>query len=256
MFQILFTPADGKRLIGKATAKLIMESQSIRNGTVAIIAGTTNAYVAEEVLSLLGQEKGFSRRRFFRGITTANRTDTDEAGRLKDDREFFGDVIIRNGIYTPGQTIDDAIDSIGAGDIVVKGANCLNRTAGQAGILIGHPQGGTIMKILPAVVGRRTRLILPIGLEKRVDGDINEISKFMNASGSSGYRMMSVAGEIVTEIEAMLILYGLKARLVAAGGVAGAEGAIWLAIDGDERITDPIGRELKAISSEPSFSAL
>ncbi|MBN1892523.1 MAG: hypothetical protein JW780_07050 [Clostridiales bacterium] len=256
MFQILLTPTAGKRLIGKATAKLLMESQAIRKGTVAVIAGTTNAYVAEEVLSLLGQAEGFSRRRFFRGITTANRKDTDEAGRLKGDREFFGDVIIKNGVYTPGQTIEDAIDEIGAGDIIVKGANCLNCTTGQAGILIGHPQGGTIMKILPAIVGRRTRLILPVGLEKRVDGDINEISKIMNASDSSGYRLMPVAGEIITEIEAVRILYGLNSRLVAAGGVAGAEGAIWLAIDGDSRITDPIGKELKAISSEPSFSSL
>lgn len=67
MFQILLTPSAGKRLIGKATAKLLFETEAIRTGIVGIIAGTTNAYVAEELLAILGQAEGFSRERFFRG---------------------------------------------------------------------------------------------------------------------------------------------------------------------------------------------
>jgi hypothetical protein len=254
VFQILLTPAAGKRLIGKATAKRIFESEAARTGKVAIIAGTTNAYVAEELLALLGQAEGFSRRRFFRGITTGNRKNTDEAGRLAGDREFYGDVILENGRFTPGLIIDDVVSEFGEGDIIVKGANCVNRSAGQAGILIGHPQGGTIMKILPAVIGRRVRLLLPVGLEKRIDGDINEVAGLLNAPGSSGYRIMPVSGEIITEIEAVRILYGLDARLVAAGGVAGAEGAIWLAIEGEQQRSDSIGTELHMIASEPLFN--
>lgn len=253
MFQILLTPAAGKRLIGRATAKRIFESPAIRDGKVAVIAGTTNAYVAEELLQMLGQAESFSRRRFFRGITMGNQRDTDEAGRLAGDREFFGDVIIEKGRFTPGQTIDDVVAGFGAGDIIVKGANCVNRSAGQAGVLIGHPQGGTIMKILPAVIGRRVRLMLPVGLEKRVDDDINRITELLNAPDSGGYRIMPVTGEIITEIEAIKILYGLDARLVAAGGVAGAEGAIWLAIEGSDKRSDSAGTELRTLNSEPPF---
>ncbi len=253
MFQILLTPAAGKRLIGKATAKLIYESAALRDGKVAIIAGTTNAYVAEELLRMLGQDEGFSRRRFFRGITTGTRKKTDEAGRLAGDREFFGDVIIENGRFIPGKTIDDSVSGFGTGDIIVKGANCVNRSAGQAGILIGHPQGGTIMKILPAVIGRRIRLLIPVGLEKRVDEDMNAVTRFLNAPDSSGFRLMPVTGEIITEIDAVRILYGAEARLVAAGGVAGAEGAIWLALVGDHTLDDPIAEELRALSAEPPF---
>ncbi|MDD4095989.1 MAG: hypothetical protein PHP22_07090 [Oscillospiraceae bacterium] len=253
MFQILLTPAAGKRLIGRATATRIFESPAIRDGKVAVIAGTTNAYVAEELLQMLGQAESFSRRRFFRGITMGKQRETDEAGRLAGDREFFGDVIIEKGRFTPGQTIDDVVAGFGAGDIIVKGANCVNRSAGQAGVLIGHPQGGTIMKILPAVIGRRVRLMLPVGLEKRVDDDINRITELLNAPDSGGYRIMPVTGEIITEIEAIKILYGLDARLVAAGGVAGAEGAIWLAIEGSDKLSDSAGTELRTLNSEPPF---
>jgi len=47
----------------------------------------------------------------------------------------------------------------------LKGANALDLTRHQAAILIGHPKAGTIGTILPAVVGRRVKLILPVGLE-------------------------------------------------------------------------------------------
>ena len=38
---------------------------ALDSGTVAIIAGTTNGYVAEEILAKIGQAERFSRQRFF-----------------------------------------------------------------------------------------------------------------------------------------------------------------------------------------------
>lgn len=67
--QFLLTPAAGKRLIAKAVAALPAIQEAVRERTVVIIAGTTNAYVAEELLGLIGQAEGFSHERFFRGIT-------------------------------------------------------------------------------------------------------------------------------------------------------------------------------------------
>lgn len=254
MFQILLTPSAGKRLIGKATAKLLFETEAIRTGIVGIIAGTTNAYVAEELLAILGQAEGFSRERFFRGITTAGRQQTVETGRLRGESQFFGDVIINKGTFVPGKTIDDYISSFGAGDVIVKGANCVNRAGKMAGILIGHSEGGTIMKIMPAVIGRRTRLIIPVGLEKRVSDDIGDISALLNTPGSSGFRMMPVFGELITEIEAIRILYGLSARLVAGGGVSGAEGAIWIVVEGEKELLRACESNLRAICLEPQFA--
>jgi hypothetical protein len=46
--------------------------------------------------------------------------------------------------------------------------------------------------------------------------------------------LFPVAGHIVTEIEALEILAGVKALQVAAGGIAGAEGSVWLLIEGEK----------------------
>ena len=49
--QFLITPAAGKRLIARAVAEHPLVVRALKSGTVAIIAGTTNGYIAEEVLS-------------------------------------------------------------------------------------------------------------------------------------------------------------------------------------------------------------
>lgn len=66
--QFLITPSAGKRLIGIALAKHPVIRNVLNKGTLVIIAGTTNGYVAEEILNSIGQISNFSRRGFFRGI--------------------------------------------------------------------------------------------------------------------------------------------------------------------------------------------
>ncbi len=74
------TPSSGKRLIGKATASHPAVKEALHNGTVVVIAGTTNGYVAEEILGEIGQSDGFVRNRFFRGVALPPAT--TGAGRL------------------------------------------------------------------------------------------------------------------------------------------------------------------------------
>ena len=47
----------------------------------------------------------------------------------------------------------------------------------QAAVYIGHPKAGTISAVLQAVLGRRVEFYIPVGLEKRIYGDINSIAK-------------------------------------------------------------------------------
>ena len=143
-------------------------------------------------------------------------------------------MIIKDGIWQKGLTIFDIVDSLKEGDIILKGANAVNLPLGQAGIYIGDPYGGTIGAALQAVVGRRVRLILPVGIEKRVFGDLNDLALRLNVPGAQGPRLLPVPGEIFTEIKAVSFLTGAKAEQVAGGGISGAEGSIWLAISGNE----------------------
>ncbi len=256
MIQAVITPAAGKRLIAKSLVSHPAILTALKSGTVVVIAGTTNGYVAEELLRACGNAKGFSRERFFRGITLPPCQKTTETGRLPDESKFPGDVVIQKGNWLMGKTIFDVVDDLTEGDVILKGANAVDLLQKQAGILIGHPKGGTILAALQAVVGRRVRLILPAGLEKRVTTDLKSIAARLNVPGAKGARMLPVPGEVVTEIDAIAILTGASAELVAAGGVCGAEGAVWVSVSGTADQENSAKDLLEGISAEPPFSLI
>ncbi|HEX3048741.1 MAG TPA: hypothetical protein VHY08_28595 [Bacillota bacterium] len=253
MFQTVLTPAAGKRLIAKAVASHPAIQAALQGGTIVIVAGTTNGYVAEEILNLISQSGRLSRQRFFRGITLPPGYSTTQTGRLSDESAFPGDVVIAKGQWLQGKTIFDVANDLKEGDVILKGANSVDLIRKRAAVLIGHPQGGTIATALQAVIGRRVRLILPVGLEKRICGDLDELAARLNAPGAQGPRLFPVPGEVMTELEAITLLTDAVAELVAGGGVAGAEGSVWLAIHGDEA-QERLAKELiDSLVNEPPF---
>jgi hypothetical protein len=253
MKQLLITPAAGKRLIAKALANHATISGAIKNGTLVIVAGTTNGYVAEEILNALGVGKDFSRKRFFRGITLPPAKRVTAEGRLADESKFPGDVVIAKGVWQKGKTLADVVDSLKEGDVILKGANALDLDRKQAAVLIGHPKAGTIGLTLPAVVGRRVKLIIPVGLEKRINGDLQTLAEKINAPGAGGYRLLPVPGEVFTELNAVNVLTGASAELFSAGGVCGAEGSCWLAVSGTREQEDAAEKLFASLASEQPF---
>ncbi|MCW4019387.1 MAG: hypothetical protein NWF00_12035 [Candidatus Bathyarchaeota archaeon] len=231
MKQFIVTPVAGKRLIAKAIASNPAILNVLKRGTLVIVAGTTNGYVAEEVLTSIGAE-GFSKNRFFRGIILPPSKNVTTEGRLTDENKFPGDVIITNGVWQKGKTINDVCCSLKEGDVILKGTNALDIQHKRAAVLVGHPEAGTAALVLQAVAGRRIRLIIPVGLEKRVDSDLYDLAESLNAPEATGYRLLPVLGQVFTEIDAINQLTGAEAKLVAAGGVGGAEGSYLLAITG------------------------
>ena len=226
---------------------------ALKNGTVVVVAGTTNGYVAEEILKTLGIFPGFSRKRFFRGITLPPGSNVTSEGRLSDESAFSGDVVITKGEWRKGKTIVDVIDELKEGDVILKGANAVDLNRKQATILIGHPKAGTIAVALQAVLGRRVRLIIPVGLEKRVCGDLCCLAERVNLPGLSGYRLFPVPGEVFTEIDAVNLLTGATAEMIAGGGVCGAEGSYWFAVCGTKKQEAAAEKLLASVSSEPAF---
>jgi hypothetical protein len=254
MIQNSITPAAGKRLISRAIVRHPAIVKALEYGTIVIIAGTTNGYVAEELLAACGEQEGFSRKRFFRGITLPPHYKITDTGRLSDESRFPGDLVIQKGKAIKGKTIFDVVDDLKEGDVILKGANAVDLIHKQAGVLIGDTKGGTIVAALQAVAGRRVRLILPVGLEKRVATDLNTIATLLNTPGAHCARMLPVTGEVITELEAVNMLTGAKAELVAAGGVCGAEGAVWLAISGSNEQEEAAKALLTLIRNEPNFT--
>jgi hypothetical protein len=234
----------GKRIIGKALAVHPDIQAVLEKGTLVVLAGTTNGYVAEEILASLGQGEGFSRQGFRRGMTVAPGAKAIKA-------DLKGDVIIRDGEFVWGQTIYDMVDELETGDVVLKGANAFD-PRGQPAVLIGHPRGGTVLALITAVIGRRVRLIVPVGLEKRVMEDINVLAQRCNAPGASGPRLYPVPAQAFTEIEAIRLLTGAEASLLAAGGIYGAEGSSWLGIDGTEEQLQAAAQLIRSVADEPA----
>jgi hypothetical protein len=254
MKQFIITPSAGKRLIAKALASDATVLNALKQGTVVIIAGTTNGYVAEELLKAIGVSDSFPKKRFFRGITLPPDHAVTSEGRLPDESEFPGDVVITRNVWQKGKTIFDIVDDLKEGDVIIKGANAVDLQRKQAALLIGHPKAGTIGVALQAVVGRRVRLIIAVGLEKRVCADLYALAEKANMPGANGFRLLPVPGQVFTEIEAIRLLTGAAAELMAAGGVCGAEGSCWLAISGTKTQEAAAEKLLTSIAAEPPFS--
>ncbi len=243
--QYLLTPAMGKRLIARAVVRLPAVRAVLRKGRLVVIAGSTNGYVAEEILKSVEQVEGFDRKGFRRGMVTP------PGFKAPDGSEFAGDVVLVDGAWERGKTVFDVADDLQTGDVVLKGANAVDLRTGNVAVYIGHPQGGTILAALAAVVGRRVQLVAPVGLEKRVCGDLGEIASMLNAANAGGPRMLPLPGPAFTELDAIALLTGAQATLVAGGGIYGAEGCVYVAVRGTAEQIEAVGALVAGLRDEP-----
>ncbi len=217
----VFTVAEGKRLIAKAVVRMPIVEKALRDGMVIVCKGTTNTYVAEELLGRPVPHGPF---------VIGHITPQKGGGRLSKG-EPMRELVLVKGKPQPDLTLDQALQRLGPGDVVIKGGNALDYAEKVVGVWNASASGGTSGRIVPLVAERKAHLIIPIGLEKQVAGRVRDIA----ARTTEGIetlgelpRLRILAGEIVTEIEALRILANVDAFQASAGGIGGAEGAVWL----------------------------
>lgn len=227
---IALTPSESKRLIAKGVTNLSEVQRALRQGTVIISLGTTNAYVTEEILNELHEShNNLDKKRYAAGVITTNGLC------IVPKEERVKEVILTNGKMSE-EHIAEAIERLSADDVFIKGANALDAT-GTAGILMANPQGGTIGSALGTVMARGVHFIIPVGIEKTVPYSITEAAKRV---GIERYYkvvgwpvgLMPVHGKVITEIEALKILGADDAFPIAAGGVSGGEGSVVICVEG------------------------
>ena len=244
--QVFFSVAAGKQLIAEGLASRADIQEALREHTVVVIMGTTNGYLAEELLKLTGSE-GFDKRGFFRG-------NTRPAGRKLSAAQSETDLVIVKGEVRRDLTIYDVVNDLKKGDVIFKGVNALHYESGTAGILIGDAMSGTILPSTGVAVGRRVRLIHPAGLEKRVEKPIYELAREVNRPDVPGLRLFPTAGTLYTELEAMQDLFQVKAELISAGGIGGYEGGIWYLCEGEADGIAKLKETAKRLMTLQSFA--
>ena len=219
--EVVLTSSESKRLIGKAVASMEVVKKALKSGLVIIVKGTTNSYVAEEIL-----KKSIEKERYGRGVVVP------EGLSYLPEEESIPDVIIEKGKMRKDLTLEEAIKMLETGDVLLKGANALD-SDGITGVFVARApitDGGTIGRFLGTVVGRGVNFIVPVSLEKLIPISIREVvtqlnDKEVNLAMGLTVNVMPTMGKVVTEIEAFEILAGVEAVNIGAGGVGGAEGA-------------------------------
>jgi hypothetical protein len=241
-----FTPAESKRLIGRAVAAMPEVRAALADDLVVIAHGSTNVYVAEEIAGALERPRGtFLSGQIFNGVMC--QTEPTEKGPML--------VLDRGVLIPPKPTMGEVLEQGGPRAIVIKGANAVD-PEGNAGVFCAHPGCGTIGFAFGYVAGRGVKLIVPVGLEKLVPS-VKQASRQLghdNLYYQTGFRigmLPLVNANVVTEIAALKILFGLDAVHVGGGGVSGSEGTVVLVATGEKDQLDRAIAAIEAIKGEP-----
>jgi len=239
---ISLTVSESKRLIAKGVAAKDYVRRALETGIVAVLPGTTNGYIIEE---LTGEP--FDKARYVAGRTLPSGFSGEKPTNTS------SGLVIRRGERLVVKA-EEAVAEMGPGDVLIKGVNALNYERKQAAVLIGHPTGGNVGSALGTVVAKRIRYLLPVGLEKSVPGDLHETAALINRDpDGKGPTLWVVPGDIFTEIEAIGTLTEAQAVPAGAGGIGGSEGAVWVAIFGNKKTVERTEALIDSIRREPPF---
>jgi len=225
---ITLNPSESRRLIAKATVALPEVQAAMKKGWIIIARGITNAFVTEELLNVKIEPKSQQTVGLIaRGNTNAN-TEPPPCTMH----------VIHDGKVVENADSNKEILNFGPNDVFIKGANAID-PQGNAGVMASSVKGGTWGMFTPIVTGRNSHLIIAAGLEKLVPS----VMDACNHSGIYHYKWSLglpakltpfVTGKVVTEIQALGLLAGVKAYQICSGGIGGSEGAVTLAIEGNE----------------------
>jgi hypothetical protein len=224
---VVLTPPISKRLIAKGVAALPQVVAALNRARIVITLGTTNAYVAEELLG-----GPIDRGAFAAGFI-------DDRWNINARLGEKSEVVIDRGNPVEASP-EETLASLAAGDVVIKGGNALD-PEGVVGVLMGASTGGTVGRYVATCLARGIELVAPISLSKSVHTSIAELSREMGI-GRTELRMglpcgiFPLHGHVVTEIDALETLFPVRALHVTSGGVGTGAGAVSLLIEGQEAV--------------------
>jgi len=232
-----------KRLIARGVGALPQVQRALETGLVVITLGTTNAYVAEELLGKPVDKVGHCAGYIGGELAVV------PAGRRG------GDLVLERG--RPVEiTGEEVRERLGPGDVLIKGGNVLD-PQGVVGVMMASPSGGTVGRYVTLALARGVEIVVPISLTKCIHGSVPQLARALGSgklAHASGLRigLFPLVGSIVTEREAIELLYGVTASHLASGGVGAGEGAVTLLLSGEEgKVAQAFGELARLAQEEP-----
>ena len=241
--QVILTPTESKKLIGLAVADMHVVKRAAQQGLVVLHPSSSTWFVVEALTGNIPTTDVW-----VCGAITPKGACGDmgvHAGerslnKVSGPGGFPHSWVIRGGALSAGETLSDLMANMGPDDVYIKGVNAVD-PQGDVGIMIGNPtEGGTIGFVVSALKKRPFHLIFPVGLEKLIPLPVEQAAKEAKRAGCE-YAMGSAVGlfpcadgRSVTEVDAIKMLSGAEAVPIGAGGLSGAEGAIYLVIKGED----------------------
>lgn len=250
----VLTASESKRLIGKAVAALEEVKRAKAHSRILIGHGSTNVFVAEEILGRDKLKEIMNRDCYLSGVflrgTACTILGSEKPPIL---------VIHRGKVEPPAPTMGEILRDFDREAIFIKGANAVD-AEGNAAVFVAHPEGGTMGWAIGAILARGISLLVPVGLEKLIPS----VKKAVPLCGQQRFDyslglkvgLIPLAGaKVVTEIESFRILAGVETFHVASGGCAGSEGAVTLVAEGEARNVNQAIRIVESIKGEPPLNA-
>lgn len=239
---ISLTVAEGKRLIAKGLVKYAPVAKNLESGELIVTKGSSNHYLLEE---LLGKD-------LQKGSFLSGRIMPKVASDFPKIEKSYSEVLFKSG-QPKELDLDEALKEVNSGSVVFKGGNLMNYSRGEAYVLVMHPTGGTIAKLIPYIERGKTQLIIPMGLEKNSSYNLTEMSAKYATAAPGVPRVILLPGELFTEIEAIKQFAKVNVTQIASGGINGAEGAVSLMIDGTKEEVDKVTTLMESVWGESSF---
>lgn len=240
---VVLPPGAARRLVARGVAMLPAVGRALREGLVVVTLGTTNGYVAEELLG-----GPIERERFCAGYIGDSLTWVSTERQAKP-------LVLRRG-KPVDLTPDETVTELKAGDVLIKGANVLD-PSGVCGVFMASPAGGTVGKFAVPALARGVEVVIPISCAKSIHGSVTELAREVglgkvSESTGSPVGLCPLVGTVVTEAEAIALLYGVRAEHLASGGVGPGTGAVTLLLVGEEANVRRAFAEISALArSEP-----
>lgn len=245
----VFTTAESKKLIAKAIAGMDRVKKAFNDGILAIHPSSSTYFLVEELTGSPPQGKvwvtGVITPRGFCGEANLQVKKIDsETGIIKaleDPGKYPHTIVIKKGQVVAGLILSDLMSEMKGGDIYFKGVNAVDSNK-RVGVLRGSMVEGTIGRVVSVAASKGFEVICPVGFEKLLPVNVDEAAEMVR--GPKKYSMgikinlFPFDATVVNEVDSLQMLTGVKAVPFAAGGLAGAEGGVSVAVTGSSEEVD------------------